>query len=654
MASRKSRKGTAEKRAAEKRTAAAQASRHRGDVPAASTGPLVSARFTRADALAAAALALMIAVSYFPATRFGFVWDDVIITTLDAIREWGGIVDLWFAPGTAYRQGIVGEDHYWPLLYTTFWIEHKLWGFAPAGYHAVNLILHFVNTVLLWRLLLRLSVPGAWFIAAVFAVHPLHVESVAWVIARKDLLSAMFYLMAFSAWLRFVDAPRAGNYLLVMALFAAGMLCKSIVVTFPAALLVWHWWRHGRVTGTDCARLVPLFLLAVALAAVDLAIYERVSLAFDYSVTQRTLMAAQSLWFYAGKLLWPFHLALLYPQWDLEGPLAWAALVAAFAVFASLWFPRHRIGRGPLACALFFALTLAPVLGFKDFGYMNMSFAADRYQYLAGTGILILVAGGAARGTARLAHPWKKAAAGLAGVVLAVLGAASWLQSGVYKDDATLFTHAAATNPGSWAARYHAALELRKLKRYDEAEDHFRRSLELRPRDYTGRHRRDVLQHIADTFRLRERYEEAIVAYRRVAAEFPDFPMAHAGLGYSLFRLQRHEEAIVALERSLALKPPSSAAEGLRRLFATTLDSAAWGRFADARYSEALDLYRKLAALDDGNARVHANLGATLQRLDRLEDARRSFERALDLDPDLALARAGLKEVRERLRRRGQ
>ena len=149
-------------------------------------------------------------------------------------------------PANAYLQRDAVEGHYWPLLYTTFWIEHKLWGFAPPGYHALNLVLHFVNTALLWRLLLRMGVPGAWFAAALFAVHPLHVESVAWVISRKDLLSALFYLTAFFMWIRFVEAPCPRRYAASLLLFAAALLCKSVAITLPAALLIWQWWKEDR------------------------------------------------------------------------------------------------------------------------------------------------------------------------------------------------------------------------------------------------------------------------------------------------------------------------------------------------------------------------------------------------------------------------
>ena len=631
--------------------------------------------FSGRDTLAMAALGLLVAASYFPATRLGFVWDDVIITTLNAIREWSGIWDLWFAPGSAYRQGTVGEDHYWPLLYTTFWLEHKLWGFAPAGYHIVNILIHFANTALLWRLLRRLAVPGAWLAAAVFAVHPLHVESVTWVIARKDLLSALFYLAAVMTW--FAESPRPWRHAAAPALFAAAMLCKSIAVTLPATLLLLCWWKEGRVTGKDLVRLLPLFLVGLVIATIDLLFYQRVNLAFDYTVVERTLIAAHSLWFYAGKLLWPVDLALLYPHWNIEitNPRAWAYVVASVIVVAALWFLRHRIGRGPLTCVLFFAVTLSPMLGFLDYGYMNISFAADRYQYLAGIGILVLFAGAAARGVEKLPGAARTATKGMAPAALLLLGAATWNQSAVYKDDLTLFSHSAATNPQSWAAHHYVAHEYFKLDRLDEAEKHFRRALELKP-GQTQAH-----QNLGEIRRRQGRFEEAVASYRAVVEIDPRHALAYAGLGDALFRLRRHEEAAAALRRSLALRPRSRIAGTLHVLLGQTLqelarfeaaaehfaramaldprgagivDRLAMSRFAQKRYREARDLFRALVRVNPDDARAHSNLGAALYYLGRPDDALRSFERALALDPSLKTARTGLEQARKILKQRGQ
>ena len=212
------------------------------------------APFSRRDALAFLALGLMAAVVYFPALWGDFLWDDIVLVDEPLIRKGTGLWSIWFQPWAMER-----ENHYWPVVYTSFWLEHKLWGFTPLGYHLVNVLLHLVNSVLVWRLLSRLAVPAAWTVAALFAVHPLHVESVAWIIERKDLLSSLFYLTAVVAWFRFVEMPGWGRYVLALALFTAGLLSKSVVVTLPAALLIWHCWKRGGVTPVDLRRLAFRF-----------------------------------------------------------------------------------------------------------------------------------------------------------------------------------------------------------------------------------------------------------------------------------------------------------------------------------------------------------------------------------------------------------
>ena len=318
-------------------------------------------------ALAGAALCLLVAVSYFPALSAGFLWDDWALTKSTPLHTWSGLAQVWFAP----RVLLPYEAHYWPLLYTLFWLEHKLWGLTPFGYHLVNLLLHTGVVLLLWRLLLRLGVPGAWFAAAVFAVHPLHVESVAWIIGRKDILATVFYLSSVLAYIRFAEMPRGrrgGPYLLAVALFVLGLLSKSIAITLPVALLLWHWWRHGRVTLADCSRTLPFFLVGLGIALADYAYYVGIDdpISFAYSPLERGLIAAHALVFYVGKLLWPTGLTGSYPHWEpgIGDALAWGGAAGFAAVVAALWHWRRQLGRGPLAGVLFFAVALSPVLGF--------------------------------------------------------------------------------------------------------------------------------------------------------------------------------------------------------------------------------------------------------------------------------------------------
>ena len=545
-------------------------------------------------------LGLLVAASFLPAVWAGFVWDDEIIRRIEAVRSWGGIWDLWFSPSAVYHESGSGEDHYWPLVYTTFWVEHKLWGFHPLGYHALNLLLHFVNTALLWRLLLRLRVPGAFFAAAVFAVHPLHVESVAWVIARKDLLSAFFYLTAVLMWLRYSEVPRLRCYVTAILLFTAGMLCKSIVVTLPATLLILQWWRHGSLRQADLLRTLPFFLVGFAIALADMSFYESRNISFDYSVAERVLIAAHALWFYIGKLAWPVDLAVMYPHWDVSVSdfAEWGYVIATLAVGALFWLLRNRVGRGPLACALFFAVTLSPVLGFLPFGYMNISFVADRYQYLAGIGAIVLFAGTASRGVARLPRAGqgvgKTAALGL----LALLGVATWNQSGFYKDSITFFGRAVSVNPESWAAHCYVGGALFNLGRYAEAENHFRRSVEL------DQSPADSFLMLAFFFRNLQRYGESLEAYRSAVEADPGFARAYAEMGDLLFQLRRYEESIENTNRVISLVPD----------------------------------HHQLYIL-------HYRMGEAALRLNRLDDAEKHYENALRAKPDFKEAANRLDEL---------
>ena len=550
------------------------------------------------------ALGLLVVGSYVPTFFAGFVWDDEIITEA-VVRDWSGLWHIWFSPTEIKREG-----HYWPLVYTTFWLEHKLWGYAPTGYHVVNVLLHLGNVLLLWRLAGRLTVPGAWLLAAVFAVHPLHVESVAWVIERKDLLSTLFYLAAFSTWVHFAEESRPEfgwrRYLLALALFVLGLLCKSIVVTLPAALLIWHWWQCGRVTGVDLLRLAPFFAVGLIVVVADtLFYYSRETVSLGYLMVERVLIAAHALWFYAGKLLWPVDLAVIYPHWDVgvTNPLAWAYVVAAVALAAGLWFLRHRIGRGPLAGVLFFAVTLTPMLGFVDFGYMQFSFVADRYQYLAGIGVTAVLVGAAVHGAGRLPETWQKGTAGVAAVILLLLGTLTWQQAGVYRDEVTFFTHVVSYNPTARGAQ----------------------------------------QNLGHALLAVQRPEEALTASLIATEQDPDDIKAHANVGVALIRLGRLDEAERRLRHTLKLDPRSviviqNLGESLRK---------------QGRFEEALEFYRAATQMDSGNALPHAAMGDALFHLKRYEESLRSFDRALALDPTLETVKSLRESTLTFLRRTG-
>ncbi len=561
-------------------------------------GPLKASwrmpRISALDVVLGAALCLLIAIGFYPATLGGFVWDDAAFTMVKPVQEPSGILRIWFDPRT-----LIHEGHYWPILYTLFWLEHKIWGFDnPVYYHVLNLILHAGVVVVLWRLLLRLEVGRAWVAwvaAAIFALHPLHVESVAWVIGRKDMLAALFYLASVLAYLRFMDRGRGRHYGWSLALYVLGLLCKSIGVTLPAALLIWHWWKRGRVTSVDVGRMLPFLLLGLFITIADWAEYKsKEVISFDFSTLERMLLAAQALWFYVGQLVWPTKLMIIYPRWDISiaNLLGWVYLIGIVAVAALLWLYRGKIGRGALAGVLFFVVTLSPTLGFVDYGYMQFAFVADRYQYLAGAGVIVVLVAAVAwiydRGLALWPGVWMRrggqvVAAVLPAAVLGVLGMITWNQAGVYFDQGTLYNHIISQNPkargahhslGHWhqrhgrieeaLANYRIAIQKRPdhaavfnkigtayetMGRLEEAEQNYRRSVEINPR----------LQHPVTNLALllakQGRFDESVKWFRTVLRVHPDFVNAHNGLGIALHGLGRIEEALRSFNRALELDP---------------------------------------------------------------------------------------------------
>lgn len=324
------------------------------------------------------------------------------------------------------------------------------------------------------------------------------------------MLATLFCLAALAMWLRFLESRRRGHYAGSLLLFAAAMLCKSVVAVFPATLLILQWYREGGVTGKHLFRTMPFFLVGFAVAVADMLFYQNVQpISLGYSMPERVLIAARSLWFYAGKLLFPVDLAVIYPHCDVSvtNLPGWLYVLAAAA---SLWLLRGRIGRGPLACALFFAVMLSPTLGFVDYGYMRYSFVADRYQYLAGVGVIVLFSAAAAYGSRGLPGSLGNMTRGAALALLALLGVATWNQAGVYRDEVTLFRQVVSLNPKAHTAHLNLAY---------------------------------ALLHSGGPS------EEALAAAREAVRKRPLYYKSHNVLGAALSRLGRHEEAEGRLRR---------------------------------------------------------------------------------------------------------
>jgi tetratricopeptide (TPR) repeat protein len=433
---------------------------------------------------------------YLPVWHAGFIWDDDAYVTENAtLRSLAGLWQMWF--------NVNALPQYYPLVHTTYWLEYHLWGLQPLGYHLDNVLLHALAAILLGCVLKRLQLPGAWLAAAIFAVHPVQVESVAWVTERKNVLSAVFYFAAALAYLRFhppgeVEVSRQRRwhfYFWSLALFAAALLSKTVTCSLPAALLLARWWKKRRLAARDILPLLPLFVVGAALGLLTawLEKYHVGAQGPDWSLTiaDRCLLAGRALWFYAGKLAWPAPLIFIYPRWQINSGLWWQWIfpAAAVGVMAGLWWLRDRIGRGPLVGVLFFAGTLGPALGFINLYPMRYSLVSDHFVYLSSLGLIALITALVVRTAERLRM--QELVYGFAVVVLPVLGILTWRQCGMYTNLETLWRTTIARNPNCWMAQSNLGNWLLDRGKQAEAEMHYHEALRLNP-DFT-----DALNNLA-------------------------------------------------------------------------------------------------------------------------------------------------------------
>lgn len=439
----------------------------------------------RAYELAAPALLFIVAIAvYLPALGGGFVWDDkpaILENTL--LRRPGGLWEIWSTIGR-----IPGEEHYWPLTYSALWLELRMWGESAARFHLGNLILHGAIAVQIWRLMRRIGLPGAWLGAALFAVHPVHVEAVAWVIGIKDLLATFFCLLAFEFYL--MHDERGGWKWLIAAACAAeaAMLGKSSPVTMAAGLAILIWYRRGRFKSRDAVGVTGFAAVTLAMAIVDRCVASALDANAGFTVpplTERLMQAGRAFWLYVEKLVWPVSLGPVYPKWHFNAGNAaqWLPLFAIVAITVILWLARRRTGRGPLACWLFYGVTLAPVLGVVYFEFLSQSPAADRYQYLPSVGPLAGI-GALIGGWIDRKSPSRRALPiGLASALCVVLAGLTWRQAGFYRGDEVFFAHAAEVNPQSAFIQFNLGNAAWERQNYSKADLYFAEAVRLQP-DY--------------------------------------------------------------------------------------------------------------------------------------------------------------------------
>jgi tetratricopeptide (TPR) repeat protein len=508
-------------------------------------------------------------------------------------------------------------QQYYPVLHSAFWIEHRLWGDNPVGYHLLNVLLHAAVACLAALALRRLgqSERVAWLAAFLFALHPVAVESVAWISEQKNTLSAFFYLLAALAYLRFDRDRGRGWYGMALGCFGLALLSKSVTATLPAALLVIFWWRRGRLSWRrDVLPLAPWFALGAATglltAWVERKFIGAEGAVFSLSLLQRGLLAGRVVCFYLGKVLWPAPLSFVYPRWSVDPAAPWAYLfpLAVAATGLALWRLRRR-GRGPLAAFLFFVGTLFPALGFVNVYPFIFSYVADHFQYLAMLGVIALAAAAWER--------WARGSLPVAAAVLGVLGALTWRQAHAYRDAESLYRVTLDRNPASWLAHDNLGVILAETGRLSEALPHYEAALRLRPDYPLGYY------NLGNALARAGRIPEAIAAYREALRLKPDYFNARNNLGAVLVNRGDLSAGAVEYEAVLRLEP-----DHLESQFNLASILVSLGRPA-----EAIPHYEAALRLQPGLAAAHAGLAGALASLGRFPEAIAQDEAALRLRP---------------------
>lgn len=578
--------------------------------------PIPSAAAPTTNWFWAMALAMLVVIAYWPARSGGFISDDVPhIEQSTVVQSPDGLSDIWF------RWGAVPQ--YYPVTHSVFWAEYQMWGINPAGYHAINIVLHAVAAILAWRVLVALAVPGAWLGAALFAVHPVEAESVAWISELKNVLSMVLALGSILAYLRFSpadqnDSAASGErdawwYELSVGLYVAAVLSKSVTVSVPAVLLVIFWWKRGRITRRDVLQLAPFFALGMAMAYVTVWVEKTYigALGEDWNISfvQRVLLASHALWFYAWKLVWPYPLSFYYPRWDLDTSDAWqyVYLVAFIALVATLWAARRVWGRGPLAAVLIFAGVLTPALGFFDIYPFRIYQVADHYQYHASLALLALAAAGGALAVQHFLSVPALAGRLLAGSVIALLALLTFQHSKVFADHTRLYAHAIEVYPDSWIAHFNLGAHLQQLGRPEDGIEHYREALRIVPPEQWHRTVGPALQYAEDP-------QQAITQLERaLTGELSDRDKSdvHGYLANVLSQQKRYDDAVAHYEAAVKLRPRSS----------TLIYNQALALLALGKPDLAIEKAREAVAANPQDAAAQHGLGTMLMGQDKAREA---------------------------------
>ncbi len=563
-------------------------------------------------------------LAYVPVWHAGFIWDDdLLCTDNQLIKSPHGWYLLWFTTRT---------PDYFPVMSSFFWVEWRLWGMNATGYHIVNVLLHAVNAILLWRLLVRLKIPGAGLAAAIFALHPVNAESVAWIAQLKNTLSLFFFVLSLLWYLKYDETGRRRWYALSLWAFLFVLLSKIEVAPLPFVLLGLAWWRRGGVDWKDVRRSVPFFAAAFLLGLISVWFQYHVAIGHDVVRTDnfwsRLAGAGWAVWFYLGKTVLPLHLTPVYPRWQIDPTSALSYVPGVLLVAGFLVFWRHRGSWGKaLLLGLGYAVVMfLPVFGFLNIYFFRYSLVADHYQYFSIIGPITLAAAGFTRAAGFLERQNVFLKPLMCGLLLAVLGVLTWQEAAVYQTPETLWQTSLDRNPACWLASENLGDILLKKGRVNEAIAELQQTLAIKPDDAVA------YNNIGNALLRKGQVDGAITNYQRALAIQPDYAFAHYNLGDVLLQRGQVDEAILQMQEALAILPE----------FAEAHNNLGNALLQKGQTDEAIAHFQRALELQPDYAAAHYDLGNALLQKGHTDEAIIHYQRALEIQPDYAKAHGNL------------
>jgi len=598
------------------------------DPQMAASAPAPGSRLAR-DWVWTLLLMLTVILAYLPVWHAGFIWDDdTIVTANPAIVGPLGLKEIW----------TTSQARFYPLVLSTFWLEHALWGLAPLPFHLVTVFFHATSAVMLWRILRNLDVHGAWLGAALWALHPVQVESVAWVSEMKNTESCVFYLLTILFFVRGLKTESPGNrsgggWNYGLALLCAGlaMLSKSSTLLLPVVLALCAWWVKGRWSWRDMAKVVPFLLLCVVIGVLVKQVShlnEGDELHWAQSWQERVAMTGYIFWFYLGKLIWPPPLLTYYSFWKIETGqwLSYWPSATVVLVLIILWLKRQKWS-GPCFFAFaYYLIMLLPVMGLFSMTGFRYSIVEDHLQYLASMGPLALAGAGLAR-LSDFAIPRRHLLrAALCAALLLMLGMLSWRQSSNYQTEKTLWTYNLARNPMCWAAYNGLGFVLGREGNTDASITLLQKALEI-DSNYAVTH-----FNLGMALTAKGRLDDAIAEYQTAMALDPSDALAHVKLAEVFFQRGHVDEAIAQYQKAIEMNPLSTwAYNGLGLVLVQK-----------GQVDDAIKQYQKALEIDPGFALAHNNLGVALFQNGQVADAITHYQKALEIDPTVPQAHTNL------------